>query len=329
MENSTQNIDKKLPSSNPVVSVSIITYNHEKFIAQALDSVLMQEVDFEYEIIVGDDCSSDKTPEILKEYQQKHPDKIHLILHQKRYDNIPGRINNTTNLYNCSGKYVAMLDGDDYWFHKNKLQTQVDFLEKNPDFHITFHDALVVHEDNARPPYRRSRVNFPFLLEKQEYDHFDVAEGWFMPTSSLVFRNFFDEELPEWFWDIYSADYALLLMNTQRGKARYFNDIVSVRRMSAGSFTQTFGFSLIQNATRIKELKLFGEHFPAVAQSATFGERMAVVYRAQAKLHKDQRDVVPTLRLYWKIYRLDPDFAKRRTRAKMKSWLRRKGLWRE
>jgi len=96
----------------PLVSVSIITYNHKRFIQTALDSVLAQKADFKYEIIVGDDISKDGTQDILREYQEMLPDKIHLILHPRDYDRIPGRVNNITNIYACRGKYIAILDGD-------------------------------------------------------------------------------------------------------------------------------------------------------------------------------------------------------------------------
>ena len=114
----------------PAVSVSIITYNQRELIGRAIDSVLMQEVDFPYEIIIGDDCSDDGTQEMIEAYRRQHPDKIQLILHPRRYtDEVPGRTNNTTNLLNCRGKYTAMLDGDDYWTDAGKLQRQYDRLE--------------------------------------------------------------------------------------------------------------------------------------------------------------------------------------------------------
>jgi len=147
--------ETQLPD-NPKVSVSILTYNQRNLIGKAIDSVLMQEVDFPYEIIIGDDCSSDGTQEILKDYQRRYPHIIQLVLHPRRYDDVPGRTNNITNLYACRGEYIAMLDGDDYWISEDKLQRQVDFLDENPEYVMTFHDALIISATNAFEPFNFS-----------------------------------------------------------------------------------------------------------------------------------------------------------------------------
>ena len=111
-----------------LLSIGILTYNHEKFIVRALNSVLMQEVNFTYEIIVGDDASGDNTPFILKDYQQRYPDAIKLILSEKN----EGAFKNGKKIYEQSrGKYLCWFEGDDYWIYEKKLQTQVDFLESN------------------------------------------------------------------------------------------------------------------------------------------------------------------------------------------------------
>lgn len=140
----------------PKVSVSIITYNHVNYIAQAIESVLKQQVDFTYEIIIGDDYSTDGTQKILQHYQKKYPDIIQLVLHPKRYEGVPGRLNNITNLYSCRGQYVALLDGDDYWISENKLQTQVDFLDQNPDYTLAFHEIKVVSEEHESDTFYSS-----------------------------------------------------------------------------------------------------------------------------------------------------------------------------
>ena len=118
------------------VSVTIITYNHEKFIRKTLDSVLMQKVNFQYEIVIGEDCSTDNTKKILLEYQNKHPGKIRLLL----AENNQGLVRNFMQTYRaCKGEYIATLDGDDYWISSRKLQKQVDFLDRHGDFSMCFH----------------------------------------------------------------------------------------------------------------------------------------------------------------------------------------------
>lgn len=114
-----------------IVSVVVITYNHAKYIRQCLDSILAQEVNFEYSIVVGDDASTDGTQDILREYQQQFPVKFSLILNSqnegisKNYQNV---------LKQCRGKYVALCEGDDYWCDELKLKRQVDFLELHPNY---------------------------------------------------------------------------------------------------------------------------------------------------------------------------------------------------
>ena len=112
------------------VSVFMITYNHEKYIAEALDSILMQKTDFDFDIVIGEDCSTDATRRIVLEYSRKYPDKIKLLLHNVNV----GFISNMMYVLEaCTGKYVAMCEGDDYWTDPFKLQKQVDFLEASLD----------------------------------------------------------------------------------------------------------------------------------------------------------------------------------------------------
>lgn len=128
-----------------LLSVFILTYNHEKFIREALDSVLNQVTSFDFEIIIGDDASTDKTPDILKEYQTKYSDRIKLFLRKK---NLGGKgANNLLDLVKrCTGKYVIALEGDDYWIDKYKLERQVNFLERHPEYIGVAHKCVVVDE---------------------------------------------------------------------------------------------------------------------------------------------------------------------------------------
>jgi len=114
-----------------MVSICYITHNHEKFLAQAIDCLMKQKTDFEFDIVIGNDCSSDGTSEILKHYQQMYPEKIKVISSDKKVGTIATLVE-CNGL--CKGKYIALCEGADFWTDPDKLQKQVDFLEANPEY---------------------------------------------------------------------------------------------------------------------------------------------------------------------------------------------------
>jgi len=123
--------------NNPLVSVSCITYNHEPYIRQCLDGFLMQQCDFEYEILIHDDASTDGTSEIIREYQEKYPEIIKPIIQtENQWSQGVRGIMAKFNFSRARGKYIALCEGDDYWTDPLKLQKQVDFLENNPEYSL-------------------------------------------------------------------------------------------------------------------------------------------------------------------------------------------------
>ena len=168
-----------------MVSVIMLSYNHSHFIRDALDSVLMQETNFNYEILIGDDASTDGTQYILKEYQQKYPEKIHLILHDIN-------LGTTKNAYKlmtlAKGKYLASCESDDYWTDKNKLQLQVDFLESHPNFIGCSH--LVQCVDLQKQPIFHQKVRW--ISSKKHYTLKDF-KGINLPghSCSILRKNIF------------------------------------------------------------------------------------------------------------------------------------------
>ncbi len=140
--NNNQNFAKT--NTNILVSVICITYNHENFIAQALDSILSQETNFEFEVLVGNDTSSDRTGEIINEFVKKHKNIVFL----NREINLGANKNFIELAKLVKGKYVAICEGDDYWTDTGKLQAQVDFMENNPEYTICFHPVKIIYEDN-------------------------------------------------------------------------------------------------------------------------------------------------------------------------------------
>jgi glycosyltransferase involved in cell wall biosynthesis len=125
----------------PLVSICCLTFNHEAFVRQCLDGFLMQKTDFDIEILVHDDASTDNTQSILREYESKYPDKIFPLYEtENKYSNgYKGRMDIVFNYARARGKYIASCEGDDYWTDPQKLQKQVDFMESHPDYSVCFH----------------------------------------------------------------------------------------------------------------------------------------------------------------------------------------------
>ncbi len=206
-----------------VLSVCLITYNHAKFIREAIEGVLMQEVDFSWELIIADDFSTDGTREILIEYSQKHPSFITLILQEKNV----GPAQNWIDLLNKpKGKYIAYLDGDDYWTEPNKLQKQVDFLNANTSYSACCHNVTQYDERNAE-----KHIFWTWQTEK-DIDMLQLSTGNCISTLSLVFRN--DKaliaELPT-FIDYPIGDYVLNLLLAKKGMIKYFPFLGGVYRV--------------------------------------------------------------------------------------------------
>ena len=265
----------------PKVSVSIITYNHQDYIGRAIESVLDQRVDFEYEIIIGDDYSTDGTRAVLRDYQQRYPHLIQLILHPRHPGGIPGRLNNVTNLYACRGTYVALLDGDDYWIDHHKLQRQVDFLDQHPDYILTFHDVIWVSADQSFDEHRHSS-HYEIIRADSDrsFVHADLlAYPSFIPTSSVVYRNGLIGEFPAWFWEIISADHALQLLLSRTGRVKYFSWAGSVYLKHSRSFMALHYYDPAILRLKIKELQLYLKVFLPFRHDQYVYRNLRVFYR--------------------------------------------------
>lgn len=211
------------------VSVGLITYNHEKFIAQALDSILMQVTDFDYEIVVGEDFSSDKTRLILDGFQHRYPDKIKLIY---RNENIGLKKNFTDLIEKCLGQYIAVLSGDDYWTDPYKLQKQASFLDHNPDYVMIGHNAIIVDEINSKPPGLLNKKMKPYDLSTSDL----MLINPFV-ASEVMFRNFLVKEFPPVYFLPSGEDRRFYLLLSQFGKCRFEYDVTGVYRIHGESIT--------------------------------------------------------------------------------------------
>src|SRR5438093_12062470 len=210
------------------VTVLVTTYNHEQYIAQALDSVLMQETDCDYEIIIAEDCSTDRTRSIVLDFQRRNPEKIRLVLPAENLGCGGNRVFAQA-FELAQGQYVALLDGDDYWTSPTKLQKQADFLDAHPECALCFHNALRIYEDENRAPFPQN-----FAGQKRISALEDIWEQNFVAYCTPMFRKDVLETIPEWYYDLLCADWSLYILCAQHGKIGYIDEILGVYRIHSG-----------------------------------------------------------------------------------------------
>lgn len=208
----------------------MMAYNHSAYISQAVESVLMQETDFAFEVLIGEDRSQDDTREKLARLQEKYPQKINLLLNEH---NIGIHKNLDQLLGSAKGEYIAILEGDDYWTSPNKLQKQIDFLEDHSDFTVCFHNALMVNEENS--PLR----NYCPADQKAISGFDDLLVENFIPTCSIVFRGGLLPRMPAWTETLPMLDWPLLILLAGQGKIGYINEVMGVYRVHAGGIWST------------------------------------------------------------------------------------------
>lgn len=212
----------------PLVSVIMITYGHEKYIEEAIRGVFLQKTNFPLELIISNDKSPDSTDEIIKNIIKSAPENISVnyIQHLENIGMLPNFI---STLKMAEGKYIAVCEGDDYWTDENKLQKQIDFLEKNEDFTLTFHNVFIRNGETLRMDLDYEKR----LSSKDIYTIDDLSKGNFIHTLSVVFRNM-EIEFPEWYFSSFLGDYPIWLWLSKKGKIKYFPEKMGVYRENVG-----------------------------------------------------------------------------------------------
>lgn len=215
--------------SNPIVSICCTTYNHEKFIEDCIKGFLIQETNFPFEILIYDDASTDKTPDIIKEYEKKYPDIIKPICQSENQFSKGIKPNPTFNFPRAKGKYIALCEGDDYWTDPFKLQKQVDFLENNPDYVICYHDSIII--DDKGNIIRDSKLSEKY---KRDYNNNELIKGYKILLQTMCFRNVINNY--PWEHKIaFGGDVFITSLLGRYGKGKYLNNVKpSVWRMHNG-----------------------------------------------------------------------------------------------
>lgn len=220
-----------MQKQKPLVSVHLLTYNHAKFIAQSIESAVNQQTSFPFEIVIGDDHSTDGTSQIVDKYASKYPDLIKVVRGKTNGGPQP---NSIRILENSQGKYMAALEGDDYWIDPLKLQKQADFMEQNPDFAICFTNTQVEFFENNEEPYLLNST-----IEKDVFELKDLiaeTEVWFMGTATLFYTMSSIFPVQPWFHKTKSGDIPMIMLAARHGKIKYLPDVTAAyRRHSAGA----------------------------------------------------------------------------------------------
>jgi glycosyltransferase involved in cell wall biosynthesis len=226
-------------TQNPLVSICCCTFNQENYIKDAIEGFLMQKTEFPFEIIIHDDASTDRTPDIVREYEKKYPDKIKPI-YQKENQYSQGIKTFLLPFKTSKGKYIAICEGDDYWTDPLKLQKQIIEMEKNPECHISFHPGIEKCGDE-------DKGNIIFGFHAKETKIFSPEEvilggGEFMPTASIVFNKIIVSRITSFFeltHHAYVGDYFIQILGAENGGALYLSDVMCVYRKNAGgSFSE-------------------------------------------------------------------------------------------
>lgn len=232
------------------VSICCITFNQEDYIKDALDSFLMQKTNFKYEIIIHDDASTDNTVRILKEYKQKYPDMIKLILQKNNQYSLGKEVfPNTFNI--AKGKYIAICDGDDYWTDENKLQIQVDYMESNENCTLCAHSFNYVDKNRS---IIESVNRYKHNTRCSERDII-IGDGGFFATSSLMIPAKILKDLPEYYYNCTVGDYPMQLYAMSKGEAHYISKNMSDYRINSnGSWTSNI-YSGTEDEVKVRLIK--------------------------------------------------------------------------
>jgi glycosyltransferase involved in cell wall biosynthesis len=202
----------------------MITYNHEDYIVEAIESVLKQVTSFSLRLVIGEDGSTDGTREICAAYAKKHPGIVQLL---PAGGNRGMMQNFIRTLQACDGKYIAFLEGDDYWTDPYKLQKQIDFLETHPAYSACFHNVTIRNTKNNTTSERVFHTH----LTQDTFETEDLLRQWFIPSASFVSVNYPGLVLPDWFPFCKSGDIPLLLLLSLQGKFKYIDEIMGVYRV--------------------------------------------------------------------------------------------------
>jgi len=231
-------------AGSPLVSIVCITYNHEKFIGEAINGFLAQRTDFSFEVVIGDDCSTDETTKIIEKYASQYSAIIKPIIRDKNI----GISANLIDCFNaCAGSYIAICEGDDYWTAPEKIQTQIDLMKQHPDINISFHPSYAI--ENHKLQKDKIFSNYGDKVKVIPLNDIILGGGGFMPTQSLILRAGVLKNPPDWFYK-YPIDYFIQILGSVGNGGLYIPSIFSAYRVNAEG-----SWSLRQRVASVQTIK--------------------------------------------------------------------------
>ena len=216
--------------NDPVtVSVAVIFYNHQNYIRQNLDSILSQKTDFKYEIIAYDDASTDETPVILKQYEEKYPEIIKAVC-QTENQYSKGVLTLMATVKRATGEYIAICEGDDFWTDEYKLQKQVDYMRAHPECAMCCHAAKRYSEEKkmfvegafGRPKLKNGMLTAEEIIE---------GGGGYLATNTILYKREYDIGRPDYITSASVSDYPLMFYLASRGTVYYIDECMSAYRV--------------------------------------------------------------------------------------------------
>lgn len=294
-----------------LVAIHCLVYNHEPYLCDCFEGFVMQKTNFRFVAIVHEDCSTDHSADIIREYAAKYPDIFRPIYETENQYSKPdgslGRIMSAA-IDATGAKYIAMCEGDDYWTDPYKLQKQVDFLECHLDYVACFHNARIF---NGTAYYLFNSLNESHFPTTEDI----ITRKWFIPTASLLYRNILTEQdYPEWRKNIISGDYLLELLLAKEGKFYYMDDVMSVYRKEGQ------GISTIMNANMPKMydgliyLLVHMKEWYGGACAEAFDKSIANYQREKAYCEKEY---------YYSTHKLARIFRPKTYKRAIKKWLQK------
>ena len=271
----------------------VVTYNHARFVRQALDSALAQRLPQPFEILISEDCSTDGTRAIVQEYAESHPHLIRLLLSERnlRSNEVVAR-----GFRAARGRYVALLDGDDYWTSDDKLRAQVAFLDERPDLTICFHNVEVVDEHSQSTGRLWNAAAQPAVSGLH-----DLLRGNFIATSSVVYRHAAVAEIPAWYDSFFPVtDWPLHVLYAREGRIGYLDRTLGAYRLHGGGLFSPLGEreKLEANADFYRRLRAFSPG-PLAAEVARGQRDYFFGWAEEFRRRGDRRMHLRCLRWAW------------------------------